>query len=137
VVQHQTPVGSPVYAEGSQSWSLHPEIEKLAQPTCKRVTKGMTSVFAGTDVAPWLASRIALRTAHRAHGSEGSRQRLAESELGTVDHDVAPSGRQQGQHAIPGVAVDEHRRPEHGRLAGADDSDVRCSEAGGDGGGAF
>lgn len=57
VVQHQTPEGAPVFAEGSHSWSLHPEIEALAQPTWKRVVKHKSSVFAGTDVAAWLADQ--------------------------------------------------------------------------------
>ncbi|WP_286928538.1 MULTISPECIES: isochorismatase family protein [Aeromicrobium] len=57
VVQHQTPEGAPVFAEGSHSWSLHPEIEALAQPTWKRVIKHKSSVFAGTDVAAWLADQ--------------------------------------------------------------------------------
>lgn len=57
VVQHQAPEGSPVFAVGSHSWSLHPEIEKRLQPSWKRATKDKASVFAGTDVADWLAER--------------------------------------------------------------------------------
>jgi nicotinamidase-related amidase len=57
VVQHQLPEGAPVFAEGSASWSLHPEIEQRLQPAWKRVTKDKASVFAGTDVAAWLADR--------------------------------------------------------------------------------
>ena len=57
VVQHQLPEGAPVFAVGSDSWSLHPEIEQQAEPTCKRVTKSKGSVFAGTDVAQWLAEQ--------------------------------------------------------------------------------
>lgn len=57
VVQHELPEGSPVFAEGSESWSLHPEIEQRLQPSWKRVTKDRASVFAGTDVAPWLAEQ--------------------------------------------------------------------------------
>ncbi|SKB10071.1 isochorismatase family protein [Aeromicrobium choanae] len=57
VVQHQTPEGAPVFAEGSHGWSLHPEIEALAQPTWKRVVKHKSSVFADTDVASWLAEQ--------------------------------------------------------------------------------
>src|SRR5687767_7479324 len=54
VVQHQLPEGAPVFAVGSESWSLHPEVEKRLQPSWKRVTKDKASVFAGTDVAAWL-----------------------------------------------------------------------------------
>ncbi|SMC96769.1 isochorismatase family protein [Lentzea albidocapillata] len=57
VVQHELPEGAPVFAAGSPGWSLHPEVEKRATPSWKRVTKGKSSVFAGTDVAQWLAER--------------------------------------------------------------------------------
>ncbi|KRC54707.1 MULTISPECIES: isochorismatase family protein [unclassified Nocardioides] len=57
VVQHQLPEGAPIFAVGSDSWSLHPEIEKRLQPSWKRVTKHKGSVFAGTDVAAWLAEQ--------------------------------------------------------------------------------
>jgi nicotinamidase-related amidase len=57
VVQHQLPEGAPVFAVGSESWSLHPEIEQRAELTWKRVTKDKGSVFAGTDVAAWLAEQ--------------------------------------------------------------------------------
>ena len=57
VVQHQLPEGAPVFAVGSDSWSLHPDVERRARPTWKRVTKDKGSVFAGTDVAAWLAER--------------------------------------------------------------------------------
>lgn len=56
-VQHQFPGGAPVFAEGSPSWQLHPEIEKRATESWKRVTKSYASVFAGTDVASWLADQ--------------------------------------------------------------------------------
>ena len=57
VVQHELPQGAPVFAVGSDSWSLHPEIERRMDPTWKRVSKDKGSVFAGTDVAQWLAER--------------------------------------------------------------------------------
>jgi nicotinamidase-related amidase len=57
VVQHQLPEGAPVFAVGSDSWSLHPEIERQLDPSWKRATKDKGSVFAGTDVAAWLAER--------------------------------------------------------------------------------
>ncbi len=57
VVQHELPEGAPVFAVGSDSWSLHPEVERRAQPGWKRVSKNKGSVFAGTDVAEWLAAQ--------------------------------------------------------------------------------
>ncbi|MFC7594164.1 isochorismatase family protein [Terrabacter sp. GCM10028922] len=57
VVQHQLPEGAPVFAVGSDSWSLHPEVEQRVEPSWKRVTKDKSSVFAGTDVAAWLAEQ--------------------------------------------------------------------------------
>jgi len=57
VVQHQLPEGAPVFAVGSDSWSLHPEVEQRLQPSWKRATKDKGSVFAGTDVAAWLSER--------------------------------------------------------------------------------
>lgn len=57
VVQHELPQGAPVFAVGSESWSLHPEIEQRLDPSWKRVSKDKGSVFAGTDVAQWLAER--------------------------------------------------------------------------------
>ena len=57
VVQHELPQGAPVFAVGSESWSLHPEVEERLDPSWKRVSKDKGSVFAGTDVAQWLAER--------------------------------------------------------------------------------
>jgi nicotinamidase-related amidase len=57
VVQHEYPEGAPVFATGSAGWALHPEIEKRLQPSWKRVTKTNGSVFAGTDLAGWLAGQ--------------------------------------------------------------------------------
>ncbi|SDE04882.1 isochorismatase family protein [Nocardioides lianchengensis] len=57
VVQHELPEGAPVFAVGSSSWALHPDVERRLQPSWKRVSKDRSSVFAGTDVAAWLAER--------------------------------------------------------------------------------
>jgi len=51
VVRHELPEGAPVFAVGSHSWLLHPEIERRLKPSWKRVTKDKSSVFASTDVA--------------------------------------------------------------------------------------
>jgi nicotinamidase-related amidase len=55
VAQHQLLEGAPVFGKGSASWSLHPEIERRVKPSWKQVSKDRGSVFAGTDVAEWLA----------------------------------------------------------------------------------
>ncbi|WP_322921777.1 isochorismatase family protein [Nocardioides renjunii] len=57
VVQHELPEGAPVFAVGSAGWALHPEVEKRLQPGWKRASKDKGSVFAGTDVAEWLAEQ--------------------------------------------------------------------------------
>lgn len=57
VVQHQFPEGAPVFATGSAGWELHPEIARRASDSWKRVTKDKGSVFAGNDVAEWLAAQ--------------------------------------------------------------------------------
>lgn len=48
VVQHQSPADAPVFAEGSHSWSLHPEIEK--PPSQPR--SGSSSTRPASSLAP-------------------------------------------------------------------------------------
>ena len=57
VVQHELPGGAPVFAKGSASWELHPEVAGRVKPEHKRITKDKASVFAGNDVAGWLAEQ--------------------------------------------------------------------------------
>ena len=57
VVQHEYPEGAPVFAVGSGGWALHPDVEARLDPSWKRATKQNGSVFAGTDVAGWLAGQ--------------------------------------------------------------------------------
>lgn len=57
VVQHEYPEGAPVFAAGSAGWALHPDVEQRIRPSWKRATKDKGSVFAGTDVAEWLAAQ--------------------------------------------------------------------------------
>lgn len=57
VVQHEYPEGAPVFAVGSTGWALHPDVEARLDPSWKRATKQNGSVFAGTDVAGWLAGQ--------------------------------------------------------------------------------
>ncbi|MFC8597301.1 cysteine hydrolase family protein [Isoptericola sp. NPDC057191] len=53
VVRHELPAGSPVFAAGSATWQLHPEIERRAASAAARVTKSYSSIFAGTDLESW------------------------------------------------------------------------------------
>ena len=57
VVQHEYPEGAPVFAVGSAGWALHPDVEARVRPAWKRTTKQNGSVFAGSDVAAWLADQ--------------------------------------------------------------------------------
>ena len=57
VLQHELPEGAPVFAVGSPSWELHPEIERRMTPAIKRATKSYSSVFTGEGVADWLAEQ--------------------------------------------------------------------------------
>ncbi|SEC62487.1 Nicotinamidase-related amidase [Nocardioides exalbidus] len=57
LVQHELPEGAPIFAVGSHSWTVHPEVESRATEAWKRVTKDSSSVFAGTDVAAWLSAQ--------------------------------------------------------------------------------
>lgn len=54
VLQHEAPEGSPVFAVGSHSWSLHPEVERRLRPEFKRASKVHGSAFSGEGVAEWL-----------------------------------------------------------------------------------
>lgn len=54
VLQHEMPVGAPVFAVGSTSWSLHPEIERRMRPEFKLASKVYGSAFTGEGVAQWL-----------------------------------------------------------------------------------
>ncbi len=54
VVQHEAPADSPVFAEGSQGWDLHPDVAARRRDSWKRIGKSYASVFAGTDFEDWL-----------------------------------------------------------------------------------
>ncbi|NYT84254.1 cysteine hydrolase family protein [Pollutimonas harenae] len=53
VVQHDAPEDSPLFAKGSAAWLLHPTVAK--READHHIHKSMASVFAGTDLAQWLA----------------------------------------------------------------------------------
>ncbi|HXA46547.1 MAG TPA: cysteine hydrolase family protein [Burkholderiaceae bacterium] len=54
VVQHDESESAPIFAKGSTSWELHPVVAK--RPRTRLINKSMTSVFAETDFAQWLAN---------------------------------------------------------------------------------
>ena len=54
VVQHELPAEAPVFAAGSESQQLHPEIEHRADAASKRISKVFGSVFANTDLLEWV-----------------------------------------------------------------------------------
>lgn len=53
-VQHEYPVGAPVFAVGSEGWKLHPEVASRRTDGWKHVVKHYSSVFADTDFEAWL-----------------------------------------------------------------------------------
>ncbi|KMJ53973.1 isochorismatase [Vogesella sp. EB] len=55
VVQHITPPGAPIFAEGSHGAALHPSIAE--RPRDHLISKQLASCFTGTDLADWLRSR--------------------------------------------------------------------------------
>ncbi len=50
---HTAPASSPVFAEGSDGWQLHPDIAAVVGDS-KVFRKEFGSVYAGTDLASWL-----------------------------------------------------------------------------------
>ena len=55
VVQHITPPGTPIFAEGSHGAALHPSIAE--RPRDHLISKQLASAFTGTGLADWLRSR--------------------------------------------------------------------------------
>lgn len=55
VVQHLFPAGAPVFARGSESAELHPEVAK--RPRDLLVEKCVASALTGTPLAAWLQER--------------------------------------------------------------------------------
>ena len=53
VVQHTAPADSPVFADGSDGWQLHPVVTQRS--SAHHISKNMPSVFAGTDLGAWLS----------------------------------------------------------------------------------
>jgi nicotinamidase-related amidase len=54
VVQQQNPEGAALFADGSPSWLLHPDLEVRVGAAGKRVVKNYASVFDHTGLADWL-----------------------------------------------------------------------------------
>ena len=57
VLQHELPEGAPVFAAGSASWALHPEIESRLKPEFKRSSKIFGSALTGEGVVEFLAEK--------------------------------------------------------------------------------
>ena len=55
VVQHTAPAGAPVFAPGTATWELHPDVAR--RPRDHYIEKSLASAFTGTDLADWLAAR--------------------------------------------------------------------------------
>jgi nicotinamidase-related amidase len=55
VVRHDAPQASPIFAQGSATWQLHPEVAAL--PADLLLTKHQASAFEGTELREWLAAR--------------------------------------------------------------------------------
>ena len=55
VVQHGTPAGTPIFAQGSHGWELHPVV--ASRPSDHLVPKERASAFEGTDLEAWLRAR--------------------------------------------------------------------------------
>ena len=53
VVQHHAPKGAPVFQADQHNGQLHPEV--ASRPHDHLITKALPSVFAGTDLADWVA----------------------------------------------------------------------------------
>lgn len=53
VIQHSSAASSPLFARGSPTWELHPEVAKRHRD--HHIEKSFPSVFTGTDFADWLA----------------------------------------------------------------------------------
>ena len=54
LVQHELPAEAPVFASGSPTWRNHPGVAAHEGEAAKRISKKFSSIFAGTDLEPWL-----------------------------------------------------------------------------------
>lgn len=54
VVRHEYPAGAPAFVAGTPGYELRPEVQARTGNAAKHVTKSLSSVFAGTDLADWL-----------------------------------------------------------------------------------
>lgn len=55
VIQNQAPLGSPLFARGSDGWQLHPVV--ASRPHDHYAEKSLPDAFAGTDLAEYLAAQ--------------------------------------------------------------------------------
>ncbi|SHM24497.1 Nicotinamidase-related amidase [Duganella sacchari] len=54
VVQHDAPEQSPIFAQGSEGWKLHPEVAR--RQASHQINKAYASVFTDTDLDKWIAA---------------------------------------------------------------------------------
>lgn len=94
VVQHSAPAGAPVFAPGTATWELHPDV--AGRPRDHYIEKSLASAFTGTDLADWLATRgidtLAV-VGYMTHNCDDSTVRQAHHEGWKVEllHDAAGS----------------------------------------------
>ncbi len=53
IVQHESPATSPVFAAGSASQQLHPQLDDRMRPEWLRIVKRFASVFDETELVSW------------------------------------------------------------------------------------
>lgn len=111
VVQHLLPAGAPVFARGSDSAELHPEIAR--RPRDLLVEKNVASALTGTPLAGWLRERgIDTLTVigYMTHNCDDSTVRQAHHEGWKVEllHDA--SGSLPYRNAIGAASAEEIHR---------------------------
>lgn len=111
VVQHLFPAGAPVFARGSDSAELHPEIAR--RPRDLLVEKNVASALTGTPLAGWLRERgIDTLTVigYMTHNCDDSTVRQAHHEGWKVEllHDA--SGSLPYRNAIGAASAEEIHR---------------------------
>ena len=111
VVQHLFPAAAPVFARGSESAELHPEVEKRQRDLL--VEKSVASALTGTPLAAWLKARgidTLSIVGYMTHNCDDSTARQAHHEGWKVEllHDA--SGSLPYRNAIGAATAEEIHR---------------------------
>ena len=111
VVQHLTPPGAPVFARGSESAALHPEVAR--RPHDLLVEKCIASALTGTPLAAWLKERgidTLSIVGYMTHNCDDSTARQAHHEGWKVEllHDA--SGSLPYRNAVGAATAEEIHR---------------------------